>query len=71
MYKDEDEDVISPDGANRFFDDLNVSLEGVCVKRSLVASATMKWVAYFCICLLALLDSTDCDLLEAQCYFDG
>ncbi|KAG2175777.1 hypothetical protein INT44_000255 [Umbelopsis vinacea] len=29
MYKDEDEDVISPEGANRFFDDLNVSLEGI------------------------------------------
>ena len=47
MYKDEDEDVISPEGANRFFDDLNVSLEGVCVKTFLAASATMKWIADF------------------------
>jgi hypothetical protein len=29
-YKDVDEDIISPEGANRFFNDLGVSLETVC-----------------------------------------
>lgn len=29
MYKDEDEDVISPEGANQFFNDLGISLESV------------------------------------------
>lgn len=71
MYKDEDEDVISPEGANRFFDDLNVSLEGVSVKTFLAARCDDEMDCLFCICLLALLDSTDCDFLEAQCHFDG
>ncbi|KAJ2957957.1 hypothetical protein NQZ79_g6435 [Umbelopsis isabellina] len=29
MYKDEDEDVISPEGANQFFNDLGISLESL------------------------------------------
>lgn len=37
-YKDEDEDIISPEGCQAFFNDLGVSLESVimlCIWRSI------------------------------------
>jgi hypothetical protein len=69
MYKDEDEDVISPEGANRFFEDLHVSMEGVR-RNSLAASGTV-YVYLYGICLISLLDSADRRFLEAQCQFHG